>query len=48
MATQSLIDITSLSPKFQDLYAKAKDFVEVILKHHSVKLHYIKPLSQIE
>lgn len=29
MATQSLVDITSLSPKFQDLYAKAKDFVEV-------------------
>ncbi|KAI7902636.1 acyl-CoA dehydrogenase/oxidase [Cokeromyces recurvatus] len=28
MATQSLIDINSLSPKFQDLYAKAKDFVE--------------------
>ncbi|GAA5796829.1 acyl-CoA dehydrogenase/oxidase [Helicostylum pulchrum] len=28
MATQSLVDITSLSPKFQDLYAKAKDFVE--------------------
>ncbi|RCI04481.1 hypothetical protein CU098_011682 [Rhizopus stolonifer] len=28
MATQNLIDITQLSPKFQDLYAKAKDFVE--------------------
>ncbi|KAI8369112.1 acyl-CoA dehydrogenase/oxidase [Choanephora cucurbitarum] len=28
MATQNLIDITKLSPKFQDLYAKAKDFVE--------------------
>ncbi|KAI8973950.1 acyl-CoA dehydrogenase/oxidase [Pilobolus umbonatus] len=28
MATQSLVDITSLSPKFQDLYAKAIDFVE--------------------
>jgi acyl-CoA dehydrogenase len=29
MATQSLIDLKTLSPKFQDLYAKAKDFVEV-------------------
>lgn len=29
MATQALVDITKLSPKFQDLYAKAKDFVEV-------------------
>lgn len=28
MATQSLIDLKTLSPKFQDLYAKAKDFVE--------------------
>ncbi|KAI7854618.1 acyl-CoA dehydrogenase/oxidase [Circinella umbellata] len=28
MATNSLIDLKSLSPKFQDLYAKAKDFVE--------------------
>ncbi|KAI9488340.1 acyl-CoA dehydrogenase/oxidase [Zychaea mexicana] len=28
MATNSIIDITKLSPKFQDLYAKAKDFVE--------------------
>lgn len=28
MATQNLVDITTLSPKFQDLYAKAKDFVE--------------------
>lgn len=29
MATNSLVDIKTLSPKFQDLYAKAKDFVEV-------------------
>jgi hypothetical protein len=29
MATQSLLDLSSLSPKFQELYAKAKDFVEV-------------------
>ncbi|KAI8335561.1 acyl-CoA dehydrogenase/oxidase [Chlamydoabsidia padenii] len=28
MATNSLIDLKKLSPKFQDLYAKAKDFVE--------------------
>ncbi|KAF7730200.1 hypothetical protein EC973_002808 [Apophysomyces ossiformis] len=28
MATNSIIDITALSPKFQDLYAKAKAFVE--------------------
>ncbi|CAO3609164.1 unnamed protein product [Cunninghamella echinulata] len=28
MATNSLIDLTKLSPKFQELYAKAKDFVE--------------------
>ncbi|KAG0167140.1 hypothetical protein DFQ28_007267 [Apophysomyces sp. BC1034] len=28
MATNSIIDITTLSPKFQDLYAKAKEFVE--------------------
>ncbi|CDH52700.1 acyl-dehydrogenase [Lichtheimia corymbifera JMRC:FSU:9682] len=28
MATNNLVDITKLSPKFQDLYAKAKDFVE--------------------
>ncbi|KAI9247509.1 acyl-CoA dehydrogenase/oxidase [Phascolomyces articulosus] len=28
MATNSLVDLKSLSPKFQDLYAKAKDFVE--------------------
>ncbi|KAL1927395.1 hypothetical protein VTP01DRAFT_4024 [Rhizomucor pusillus] len=28
MATNSLVDIKTLSPKFQDLYAKAKDFVE--------------------
>ncbi|KAI8147316.1 acyl-CoA dehydrogenase/oxidase [Fennellomyces sp. T-0311] len=28
MATNSIVDITKLSPKFQDLYAKAKDFVE--------------------
>jgi hypothetical protein len=29
MATNSLVDIKKLSPKFQDLYAKTKDFVEV-------------------
>lgn len=29
MATQNLIDFNTLSPKFQDLYLKAKDFVEV-------------------
>lgn len=29
MATNPLVDIKTLSPKFQDLYAKAKDFVEV-------------------
>jgi acyl-CoA dehydrogenase len=29
MASNSLVDIASLSPKFQELYAKAKDFVEV-------------------
>jgi hypothetical protein len=29
MACNTLVDITKLSPKFQDLYAKAKDFVEV-------------------
>jgi acyl-CoA dehydrogenase len=29
MATQNLIDLNTLSPKFKDLYAKAKDFVEV-------------------
>lgn len=29
MATQNLIDPNTLSPKFKDLYAKAKDFVEV-------------------
>ncbi|KAG1408547.1 hypothetical protein G6F60_001362 [Rhizopus arrhizus] len=28
MATQNLIDLNTLSPKFKDLYAKAKDFVE--------------------
>ncbi|KAI8328512.1 acyl-CoA dehydrogenase/oxidase [Chlamydoabsidia padenii] len=28
MATNSLIDLKKLSPKFQDLYAKTKDFVE--------------------
>ncbi|CEJ03013.1 Putative Acyl-CoA dehydrogenase [Rhizopus microsporus] len=28
MATQNLIDPNTLSPKFKDLYAKAKDFVE--------------------
>ncbi|CAM0142690.1 unnamed protein product [Umbelopsis sp. WA50703] len=28
MACNTLVDITKLSPKFQDLYAKAKDFVE--------------------
>ncbi|ORY94711.1 acyl-CoA dehydrogenase/oxidase [Syncephalastrum racemosum] len=28
MATNSLIDFNTLSPKFRDLYAKAKDFVE--------------------
>ncbi|GAB5591570.1 hypothetical protein Unana1_06470 [Umbelopsis nana] len=28
MACNTLVDITTLSPKFQDLYAKAKDFVE--------------------
>ncbi|KAL1929975.1 hypothetical protein VTP01DRAFT_1129 [Rhizomucor pusillus] len=28
MATNSLVDIAKLSPKFQDLYAKAQDFVE--------------------
>ncbi|KAG2217370.1 hypothetical protein INT45_012240 [Circinella minor] len=28
MATNSIVDITKLSPKFQDLYAKAKDFLE--------------------
>ncbi|SAM08306.1 hypothetical protein [Absidia glauca] len=28
MATNSLVDIKKLSPKFQDLYAKTKDFVE--------------------
>ncbi|KAI9250601.1 acyl-CoA dehydrogenase/oxidase [Sporodiniella umbellata] len=28
MSTQNLIDLKSLSPKFQELYAKAKDFVE--------------------
>ncbi|KAI8988365.1 acyl-CoA dehydrogenase/oxidase [Mycotypha africana] len=28
MATQNLVDISQLSPQFQDLYAKAKDFVE--------------------
>ncbi|CDH50044.1 acyl-dehydrogenase family member 11 [Lichtheimia corymbifera JMRC:FSU:9682] len=28
MATSNLVDIKSLSPLFQDLYAKAKDFVE--------------------
>jgi hypothetical protein len=29
MASNTLVDITKLSPKFQDLYAKAKDFIEV-------------------
>lgn len=40
MATQSLIDLTTLSPKFQDLYAKAKDFVEVnhIRLQHQTKV----------
>ncbi|KAG1056973.1 hypothetical protein G6F43_001167 [Rhizopus delemar] len=28
MATQNLIDLNTLSPKFKDIYAKAKDFVE--------------------
>ncbi|KAG2182328.1 hypothetical protein INT43_007258 [Umbelopsis isabellina] len=28
MACNTLVDITKLSPKFQELYAKAKDFVE--------------------
>ncbi|ORZ12312.1 acyl-CoA dehydrogenase/oxidase [Absidia repens] len=28
MATNSLVEIKTLSPKFQDLYTKAKDFVE--------------------
>ncbi|KAI9320845.1 acyl-CoA dehydrogenase/oxidase [Dichotomocladium elegans] len=28
MATNSLVDITNFSPEFQELYAKAKDFVE--------------------
>ncbi|KAI8890039.1 acyl-CoA dehydrogenase NM domain-like protein [Backusella circina FSU 941] len=28
MATQSLVDLSTLSPKFQELYAKTKDFVE--------------------
>jgi hypothetical protein len=29
MACNTLVDITTLSPKFQELYTKAKDFVEV-------------------
>jgi hypothetical protein len=36
MATQNLVDITTLSPKFQDLYAKAKDFIEVYLAKNNV------------
>lgn len=37
MATQNLIDYNTLSPKFKDLYAKAKDFVEVDYFLFSIK-----------
>lgn len=47
MATNNLVDITKLSPKFQDLYAKAKDFVEVY-RCESLPIHLDTHVSNVE